>query len=685
VARSIESPFLDAESFAAHEGLQDGWQGPVADEGPPVSFEQFDDVRELWTREDPASPEQGRGADEESDGEAEAFEQESDEDKCSESGFGIIGNDDRRPVPDTATVPFRWVCQLWVKREGPRGRVKITGGTGVLVSPRHVLTCAHIVREDKQDDQGQWAKWEATQIRVRPARDGSTAPFGVIDVKLPAQIAPGWNPRTLPHGHDYALLTLDKAVGDDTFKALGGKRLGYWGSKAHGAGSVFQAAAPAVVNGRTATTAGYPKDVGNGETMISTDGRINGADVRSRTMSITADACQGQSGSPVWLDEATGPCLVGMMVAVFRGVNLALRVTDDVCAQLRHWMKGASDACAPRPATSGIRPQPELESSAGTRCRCGAHSALESAEEAEGGDIIDHARHGGAEGEFDDEFEERDESAADADEYQYQAGEPVLTGDEEFESEEPEDEAWLAERELDPSLLDLAERTMARESPFAEGEVSRFTTCFSAADAGRVKQAYADNAAAAAANDGDRCSCIVMLNVALGQLLPLKLKDNRARGTSARRVRMGALTTESIEQAMAQLRRNGLAAAPVRMDFYDHRKRTAGTLKPEELKASVQDKVLALSQPEGCWYAYGLSIMDGYHSVLLLVDRTAAAGRIYWLDQFSSGLDTDVTTTLDAEITGRTQRWWQHVMATKKKGYNTTIRLWRLQKPKRSS
>jgi hypothetical protein len=121
------------------------------------------------------------------------------------------------------------------------------------------------------------------------------------------------------------------------------------------------------------------------------------------------------------------------------------------------------------------------------------------------------------------------------------------------------------------------------------------------------------------------------------------------------------------------------------MDFYDHRKRTAGTLKPEELKASVQDKVLALSQPEGCWYAYGLSIMDGYHSVLLLVDRTAAAGRIYWLDQFSSGLDTDVTTTLDAEITGRTQRWWQHVMATKKKGYNTTIRLWRLQKPKRSS
>jgi len=165
-------------------------------------------------------------------------------------------------------------------------------------------------------------------------------------------------------------------------------------------------------------------------------------------------------------------------------------------------------------------------------------------------------------------------------------------------------------------------------------------------------------------------------------LLPLKLKDNPARGTSTRRVRMGALTTESIEQAMQQLRRSGLATAPAKMNFYNRRKQTAGTLRPETLKASVQDRVLALSKPDGCWYAYGLSIMDGYHSVLLLVDRTGASGRIYWLDQFSTGLDTDVTATLDAEITSRTQRWWDHVMATKKKGYDTTIRIWKLRKPK---
>lgn len=95
--------------------------------------------------------------------------------------------------------------------------------------------------------------------------------------------------------------------------------------------------------------------------------------------------------------------------------------------------------------------------------------------------------------------------------------------------------------------------------------------------------------------------------------------------------------------------------------------------------------MLALSKAKDCWFAYGLSIMDGYHSVLLLVDRTGAGGKIYWLDQFATGLDDDVTSTLDQRITERTQRWWQHVMDTKRKGYNTTIRIWPLRKPRKTS
>ncbi len=176
-----------------------------------------------------------------------------------------------------------------------------------------------------------------------------------------------------------------------------------------------------------------------------------------------------------------------------------------------------------------------------------------------------------------------------------------------------------------------------------------------------------------------------MLKVALGQLLPLRLRQNRARGTSNRSVQMGDLTTKTIEKAMQQLSQKGFTVAPTVMTFLDRRGRTAGTMKPERLKASVQDKVLADSKTEGCWFAFALSIMDGYHSVLLLVDHSTADARILWLDQFSTGLDDDVTDSLDQRLTDKTQMWWQAVMDAKHRGYNTTIRIWPLRKPREMS
>lgn len=239
------------------------------------------------------------------------------------------------------------------------------------------------------------------------------------------------------------------------------------------------------------------------------------------------------------------------------------------------------------------------------------------------------------------------------------------------------------EEELDPALLDLAERVMAREAPELEDEVrARWTRCFSAEDVARVEQAYRENEGFASANGVDRCSCIVMLNVALGQLLSLPLKENRARGTSTRKVQMARLTTQSIERAMRQLRASGHAQAATVLNFLDRRGRRAGTLRPERLRESVQARVLALSAAagDGCWAAFGLSIMDGYHSVLLLVDRTGTEPKIFWLDQFSPAITDDVTSTLDERITTKTQTWWDDVKARKNKGYNTTIRIWPLRK-----
>jgi hypothetical protein len=210
----------------------------------------------------------------------------------------------------------------------------------------------------------------------------------------------------------------------------------------------------------------------------------------------------------------------------------------------------------------------------------------------------------------------------------------------------------------------------------------RWTRCFDFNDISRVRAEYRNNAEADRLHPGTRCSCIVMLNVALGALLQLPTKTAPARSGSQRKVRMAALTTETIEKAMAQLRRQDFALAPIITDFLDKRKKRAGTLRPERLEASIQDRVLAhTKQLKGaCWYAYALSIMDGYHSVLLLVDNTGRTPTIYWLDQYSPDVSDDVSTTLDQRITERTQLYWDGVKSAKSIGSDTMARLWPLRK-----
>lgn len=238
-------------------------------------------------------------------------------------------------------------------------------------------------------------------------------------------------------------------------------------------------------------------------------------------------------------------------------------------------------------------------------------------------------------------------------------------------------------REVDPILTDIAERVAAQETPLLEHEkLTRWTKCFSTADIAAVEKVYEENTVAANSNETNRCSCIVMLNVALGQLLNLPLKKRRARSKSNRYVQMANLTTECIERALKQLRYRGYATAPSVINFFDEKGRKAGTLKPENLMSSVQSRVIELSDTPGCWFAFALSIMDGHHSVLLLVDNTDVNTRIYWRDQFSVRAADDVTSSLDERITEITQLYWQAVMDKKKVGYNTMIRLWPLQKRK---
>jgi hypothetical protein len=259
----------------------------------------------------------------------------------------------------------------------------------------------------------------------------------------------------------------------------------------------------------------------------------------------------------------------------------------------------------------------------------------------------------------------------------------------------PPAEEWFDEASATDDDAERVVAALSRGRSVQEGELEvrrrpRLTRCLTAADVAETVRLYEQNDDAGASDPPDqhvdRASCIVMLNVGLGRLLSLRTVDHPARGHKRsmphqpRTVRMGALTVESVDGALNQLVRKGLATGPLVLDFVDRRGKRAGTLAPVSLRSSVSDAVTRRAPDSGCWYGFGLSLLDATHSVLLLVDFSGSTRRIFWLDQFTRGLSREVTTSLDAEITSFTQRLWQTKLDTKKVRFSTTVRLWQLRK-----
>jgi Zn-dependent peptidase ImmA (M78 family) len=184
------------------------------------------------------------------------------------------------------------------------------------------------------------------------------------------------------------------------------------------------------------------------------------------------------------------------------------------------------------------------------------------------------------------------------------------------------------------------------------------TRAFTEEQFASVRQAFEENAKAAT-----RASCIAVVNTGLRKLFGAQLK--------------GKPLGSEMEKTMARLNALHLADQPVQIEFQDARGRiTKGTLAPDMLSESPKDRILGMVGPEPGYYLFGLSIMDGYHSVLLAVDsRNPADRKIYWMDQIYSGLD-DVTEKLDDRITRLTKDWWNAVKATKGVGYRTITRIW---------
>jgi V8-like Glu-specific endopeptidase len=176
-----------------------------------------------------------------------------------------------------------------------------------------------------------------------------------------------------------------------------------------------------------------------------------------------------------------------------------------------------------------------------------------------------------------------------------------------------------------------------------------------------VRREFVANAAAA-----NRQNCINIVNTAMRALYGSRIT--------------GGLGS-TIQDTMKALQGYGLAGTAEVFEFLDASGRvTRGVVRPDRLQRSVESWILdqADANQVSGFYLFGLSVMDGYHSVILGVEFSGKgnpATQIYWADQVHGGWDP-VVGQLDARITSKTQGWWDPLPQDRKA--RTRVTLWPL-------
>ncbi len=243
---------------------------------------------------------------------------------------GVIGYDDRVRITPTTDTPWRWMCH--VALEDSRGRSD-GHGSGVLISDRHVLTAAHVIWDADQDPQLHF-------IQVRPGRDYDSEPFDSWSATR-VRVCSRYKPSDADNQEwDYGLITLDKAIGMKTFKAIKKKELRFWGASEFRGSFTMGPGEPRALVNTDALTAGYRGSKAYGTELWYGKGKFRSISTKRwpNSMFTTADTTEGQSGSPLWVKDGDVLTMVGVVVAAGTTVNIVRRVSPGMIAELRKWI-----------------------------------------------------------------------------------------------------------------------------------------------------------------------------------------------------------------------------------------------------------------------------------------------------------------------------------------------------------
>ncbi|HEV2606334.1 MAG TPA: trypsin-like serine protease [Microvirga sp.] len=225
----------------------------------------------------------------------------------------IIGKDDRILIADSHKYPWRRIAGLILYPSPPMSGTYI--GTGWFIGPKTLLTAGHCVYS-KTDFGGQ-----VGSVEVSPGRFGSKFPHGTVKAARFSTLKV-WKETGNPD-YDIGCIHLDEPLGE---------QVGWF---------KIASLPDADLANRLVNISGYPADKGGTKQYFHANRVRN---IAPRRISYDIDTYGGQSGSPIWVQDAPGDEPVAIGVHAY-GVgsndpfNSGPRLLPEVILTIQEWLK----------------------------------------------------------------------------------------------------------------------------------------------------------------------------------------------------------------------------------------------------------------------------------------------------------------------------------------------------------